>query len=108
MKNKIEAICTWGDGPDVLLKCSDDPKDFYDLIVLNTCPLIWMDYDLINKILNKKGKMIFTTFNGRPNEKYFNDDSIEMYKSNFKSHKINIDDYFKQEEGSEPFVFIKK
>ena len=30
-KSKIEAICTWGDGPDILLRCSDDPKDFHDL-----------------------------------------------------------------------------
>jgi len=30
-KNKVEAVCTMGDGPDILLKCSNNSKDYYDL-----------------------------------------------------------------------------
>ena len=52
--------------------------------------------------------MIFTTFNGFANEKYFNDNSINTINYQFKNIYSNFNNYFKQEEGSEQFVFIKK
>lgn len=29
--SKVKAVCTWGDGPDVLLCVGEDPKNFFDL-----------------------------------------------------------------------------
>ena len=33
---------------------------FFDLIILNTCPFIHMDYNIIHKLLKDNGRMIFT------------------------------------------------
>ncbi len=69
-------------------------KEFYSLIILNTCPFKYIDYKLIHNLLEPNGIMIFTIF---PN-------IIDKNITSF-GDSINIEDLF---ENIGPNIYRKK
>jgi len=76
-------------------------KNSYSLIILNTCPLIFMNYDIIYKLLKPNGIMVFKKY---PNEMPFEIESISA-ENNMKLKKIEELERFFIKDGN---IYTKK
>ena len=56
---------------------------FYDLIVLQTCPVPWMDYKLIADILKKDGYVICTVIQNNGFHDKSSDYNKQLYTEKF-------------------------
>jgi hypothetical protein len=63
-------------------------KNSYSLIILNTCPFILIDYEIIHKLLRDDGHMVFSIYPKNVNNRISNTQLIDDLKL-FKK----IDDY---------------
>ena len=84
---------------------SESHREHYDVVILNTCPFILMNFVMIHQILKNNGLMIFKAYNCS------SDDPVPQYVFNMMSKgdislREAIDKYFTAE--NEHFVFRKK
>jgi len=62
----------------------ENNKSKYSLIILNTCPILFMDFTIIYKLLNSNGKIVFTRFGGDEDD----DGEWEPYAKNMRNKDI--------------------
>lgn len=77
------------------IKFCEQHSEFYDLIVLQTCPFQYMDYNLIKNILKKGGYVIFVAVQATGEistlNKYIITNLPKMFKDDFFIHHSTSD-----------------
>ena len=53
------------DKKEQIINFLEDHKEHYDIIILNTCPIRWLDFGMIYKILSKDGILVVKLFGNK-------------------------------------------
>jgi hypothetical protein len=72
----------------LLEKFLEEHKNTYDVIILNTCPLPWLDYNLIHQVLKSDGVLVVKLF-GNP-ESSPSKEKDKSVVNNIKKNTQNI------------------
>ena len=72
-ETRYDSSTVYDDKRVKLNKFIEDHNEYYDIIILNTCPLKWLDYDMIYNLLKPDGILVVKLFGNKessPSKEY--------------------------------------
>ena len=83
------------DKKEQIINFMKDHNEYYDIIILNTCPIRWLDFDMIYKILREDGILIVKLFgNQESSPKQLSHKILDEITSKTKSFIKQEDSFF--------------
>jgi hypothetical protein len=77
----------------------DSHRKYYHLIILNTCPFGYMEYDLISDVLKDRGIISLNTFTGKKDSAIYNPQILNILN---EGDPYSINNYFKRKKTGNP------
>jgi len=88
----------------------NDHQNYYDLVMLNTCPIPLMDFSIIHEILKATGLLVIVAFNPDPSSDPKLDVSKKLLFKSWIYEGLTIGDYFYDffQDTDDKNIFAKK